>query len=267
MADQRGAGLKLSLAAWSMHRMFFAREIDQLGMVALAAELGFPALELVNTFFPSPQLAYLRRLRQAADEAGVAIPLIMCDGEGDMASPDPAERGLAVRMHQKWIDVAALLGCHAIRANVRGSEPSEPDAGLERAAESFAALCDAAAEQGLNVLIENHWGLSSQPAWLMELQRRVDRSNFGTLPDFGNFPEEVDRYDAIEQMLPRAKAVSAKCYDFDAAGDETRIDFARIVELVKRSGYQGYVGVEYEGKRLDERDGILAGKRLVERLL
>jgi sugar phosphate isomerase/epimerase len=262
-----GNGLKLSLAAWSMHRMFFAHEIDQLGMVALAAELGFAALELVNTFFPSPQLAYVRKLRQTADEAGVAIPLIMCDGEGDMASPDYAERRLAVRMHRKWLDIAALLGCHSIRANVRGTEPSDPEAGLERAAESFAALCDAATEQGLNVLIENHWGLSSQPAWLMELQRRVDRANFGTLPDFGNFPDEVDRYDAIERMLPRAKAVSAKCYDFGETGDETRIDFARILDLVKRSGYQGYVGVEYEGKRLGERDGILAGKGLLERLL
>ncbi len=267
MAGNDGSWIRLSLAAWSMHRMFFAHETDQLGMVALAAELGFPALELVNTFFPSPQLAYVRKLRQVAGAAGVAIPLIMCDGEGDMASPDPAERRLAVRMHQKWLDVAALLGCHSIRANVRGTEPSEPEAGLERASESFAALCDAAGDQGLNVLIENHWGLSSQPEWLMELQRRVDRDNFGTLPDFGNFPEELDRYDAIEQMLPRAKAVSAKCYDFDEAGNETRIDFPRILDLVKRSGYQGYIGVEYEGKRLGEREGILACKALLERLL
>src|SRR5690242_16331264 len=117
MATHDGAGLRLSLAAWSVHRMFFAHEIDQLGMVALAAELGFEALELVNTFFPGPQLAYVRKLRQAADEAGVAIPLIMCDGEGDLASPDADERRLAVRMHQKWLDVAALLGCHSIRAN------------------------------------------------------------------------------------------------------------------------------------------------------
>jgi sugar phosphate isomerase/epimerase len=170
-------------------------------------------------------------------------------------------------MHRKWLDAASLLGCHSIRVNVRGSEPTEPGFGLERATESFGALCDLAAQDGLNVLIENHWGLSSQPEWLMELQRRVGRSNFGTLPDFGNFPDEVDRYDAIERMLPRAKAVSAKCYDFDEAGSETRIDFRRVIELVKRSGYRGFVGVEYEGKRLGEREGILACKRLLERLI
>ncbi len=267
MGAGNGSGLRLSLAAWSMHRMFVAHEIDQLGMVAMAAELGFEGLELVNTFFPSPQYSYIKQLRQTAEEAGVLIPLIMCDGEGEMASPDRGEREISVRMHQKWIDIAALLGCHSIRVNVRGSEPNEPEQGLERATESFSALCDRAAEQGINVLIENHWGLSSLSDWLMALQSRVGRSNFGTLPDFGNFPAEVDRYDAIEKMLPRSKAVSAKCYDFDDHGNEVRIDFPRIIKLVKDSGYQGFVGVEYEGTNLGEREGILAGKRLLERII
>jgi sugar phosphate isomerase/epimerase len=267
VSSEDGSGLRLSLAAWSMHRQFAAGEIDQLGMVSMAAELGFAGLELVNTFFPSPQYSYIKKLRQAAEDAGVEIPLIMCDGEGDMASADAGEREISVRMHQKWVDVAALLGCHSIRVNVRGSEPDEPEHGLARAAESFGALCDRAAEQGLNVLIENHWGLSSQPDWLMALQQHVGRANFGTLPDFGNFPPEVDRYDAIEKMLPRAKAVSAKCYDFDEQGNETALDFARIITLVKNSGYNGFVGVEYEGKRLSEREGIIAGKRLLEGLI
>ncbi len=250
-----------------MHSMFFADEIDQLGMVALTADLGFEAIELVNVFFPSPNYTYLKKLSQAAADAGIEIPLIMCDGEGEMASPEPAERHMAVRMHQKWIDAAVVLGCPSIRVNVRGTEPDDSEAGLDRAAESFTALCDNAAADNITVMIENHWGLSSQPDWLMELQRRVARPNFGTLPDFGNFPAEVDRYDAIEKMLPRAKAVSAKCYDFDEHGDEVRIDFPRIMTMVTRSGYRGFVGVEYEGKNLSERDGIIAAKRLLERLI
>jgi L-ribulose-5-phosphate 3-epimerase len=267
MTPNTGSGLRLSLAAWSMHSMFFANEIDQLGMVALAAELGFEAIELVNVFFPSPTYSNLKKLKQAAANAGIEIPLIMCDGEGDMASPDAGERRIAVRMHQKWIDAAAVLGCRAIRANVRGTEPDDPEQGLARAAESFGVLCDNAAPDGVSVLIENHWGLSSQPGWLMELQRRVNRPNFGTLPDFGNFPPEVDRYDAIQKMLPRAKAVSAKCYDFNDEGDEVRLDFPRIMQMVKDAGYRGFVGVEYEGKNLGERDGIIAAKRLLERLI
>jgi sugar phosphate isomerase/epimerase len=255
---------EISLAAWSMHRMFFAKEIDQLGMVDLCHDLGIGALELVNTFFPSPQYAYLKQLRKRAEDAGVRILLIMCDGEGSMAGPERASRLQAAKNHHKWVDIAAVLGCHSIRCNT-GAQEGDPDA-LERCAESFAALVEYADAAGINVLVENHWGLSSDPAWLMELMARVDHPRFGTLPDFGNFPDTVDRYDAVRRMMPRAKAVSAKCYDFDAAGNETKIDFARMMSIVIDAGYRGHVGIEYEGDRLPERKGILACNALLERL-
>jgi L-ribulose-5-phosphate 3-epimerase len=258
-----GRRFDISLAAWSMHKMFFAREIDQLGMVDLCHELGIGALELVNTFFPSPQYAYLKQLRKRAEDAGVKILLIMCDGEGSMAGPERASRMLAAKNHRKWVDIAAVLGCHSIRCNT-GAQESDPDA-LDRCAESFGVLIEYADPAGINVLIENHGGASSDPAWLMALMDRVDHPRFGTLPDFGNFPDTVDRYDAVRRMMPRALAVSAKCYDFDAAGNETKIDFARMMRIVDEAGYHGYVGIEYEGGRLSERDGILACKALLER--
>ncbi len=253
----------ISLAAWSMHRMFFAKEIDQLGMVDFAHELGIGALELVNTFFPSPQYGYLKQLRQRADDAGVRILLIMCDAEGSMAGPERDKRILAAKNHHKWIDVAAVLGCHAIRCNT-GAQEGDADA-LDRCAESFAALVEYADTAGIDVLIENHWGLSSDPSWLVPLIERVNHPRLGTLPDFGNFPENIDRYDAARRMMPYAKAVSAKCYDFDAAGNETKIDFGRMMRIVSDAGYGGYVGIEYEGERLPEREGILACKALLER--
>jgi sugar phosphate isomerase/epimerase len=232
-------------------------------MVDLCHELGIGGLELVNTFFPSPQYAYLKQLTKRADDAGVKILLIMCDGEGSMAGPERDKRLLAAKNHHKWVDIAAVLGCHAIRCNT-GAQPGDDDA-LERSAESFRALVEYADASGIDVLIENHWGLSSDPAWLMALMDKVDHPRFGTLPDFGNFPDEVDRYDAVQRMMPRAKAVSAKCYDFDAAGNETKIDFARMMGIVRDAGYRGYVGIEYEGERLSERDGIIACKTLLER--
>jgi predicted dehydrogenase len=137
-----------------------------------------------------------------------------------------------------------VLGCHSIRCNT-GARPGDADA-LDRCAESFAALVEYADANGINVLIENHWGLSSDPAWLMELMARVDHPRFGTLPDFGNFPDEIDRYDAVARMMPRAIAVSAKCYDFDATGNETKVDFDRMMRVAE-GGYHGYVGIEYEG--------------------
>jgi sugar phosphate isomerase/epimerase len=254
--------LPLSLAAWSLHRAFFAGDVDQLGMVRAAGELGFTGFEMVNTFFPSPQARYLQTLRDAAGDAGVRLLLIMCDGEGDMAAGDQAERLQAARNHRKWVDVALALGCHAIRVNVRGDQ-SDPDAMRGRAAESFDALLTYAAGD-LDVLIENHGGLSSDPAWLVSLIRLLDRPGIGTLPDFGNFPAETDRYQAVEALMPYARAVSAKCYDFDQDGRETLIDFARMLQIVRAAGYTGFVGVEYEGTRLPEREGIIAAKRLLQ---
>jgi len=253
----------ISLAAWSMHRLFLAKQIDQLGMVDMTAQLGIGGFEMVNTFFPSPQYAYLKQLRQRAEDQDVRLLLIMCDGEGSMAGPEKAGRMQAAKNHHKWVDIAAVLGCHSIRCNT-GAHPGD-DGALDRCAESFAALVEYADASGINVLIENHWGLSSEPDWLMALMERVSHPRFGTLPDFGNFPDEIDRYDAVRRMMPRAIAVSAKCYDFDDAGAETKIDFDQMMRIVSEAGYNGYVGIEYEGERLPEREGILACKKLLER--
>ncbi len=255
------AKFQISLAAWSMHRMFFAKELDQLGMVDICHDEGIGGLELVNTFFPSPQYGYLKQLRKRADDAGVQILLIMCDAEGSMAGPEKASRMLAARNHHKWIDIASVLGCHSIRCNT-GAQEGDAEA-QDRCAESFSALLEYADASGINVLIENHWGLSSDPNWLVGLMRKVDHPRFGTLPDFGNIPDSTNRYDAVRKMMPYAKAVSAKCYDFDAAGNETKIDFAKMMTIVDDAGYHGYVGIEYEGERLPEREGILACKSLL----
>ncbi len=254
---------QISLAAWSMHRMFFAKEIDQLGMVDLSHDVGIDGLELVNTFFPSPQYGYLKQLRKRAEDAGVQILLIMCDAEGSMAGPEKASRLLAAQNHHKWIDIASVLGCHAIRCNT-GAQEGDADA-QDRCAESFGALLEYADAAGINVLIENHWGLSSDPDWLVGLMQKVNHPRFGTLPDFGNIPDTTDRYAAVTKMMPYAKAVSAKCYDFDAAGNETKIDFAQMMKIVDDANYHAYVGIEYEGERLPEREGILACKSLLER--
>lgn len=256
--------LPLSLAAWSLHRTFFAGEIDQLGMVRAAGEMGFTGFEMVNTFFPSPQYRYLQTLAAGAGDAGVQLLLIMCDAEGEMAAAGRAERLQAARNHRRWVDIALVLGCHAIRVNVRGDQ-SDPTAMRDRAAESFGALLEYAAGE-LDVLIENHGGLSSDPEWLISLIRQVDDPHLGSLPDFGNFPPEIDRYQAVETLMPYAGAVSAKCYNFGADDRETTIDFARMLGIVRAARYTGHVGVEYEGTRLPEREGIAAAKALIERV-
>ncbi|HEY7270125.1 MAG TPA: sugar phosphate isomerase/epimerase family protein [Dehalococcoidia bacterium] len=272
MTQTNPSNMQISLAAWSMHRLFFDKQIDQVGMVQMCAELGIKGFEFVNTFFPSPQYRYLQRLRKTAEDLGVQPLLVMCDGEGELAAGDPKERLQAVRNHHKWIDIAAILGCHSIRCNTHGDD-SDPEAMLERATASYGALCEyGAAAGGISILLENHsagghYGCFAAPDWMVRLFEAVGKPNFGSLPDFGNFPPETDRYDAVEALMPYAKAVSAKCYDFDDAGNETKIDFRRMLDIVKRAGYRGWVGVEYEGTRLAERDGIVAAKSLLERLI
>ena len=263
MAD---SGLKISLAAWSLHKAFFAKELDQLGMLEATGELGIHGFELVNTFFPSPQYAYLRHMKKRAEALDIELPLIMCDLEGDLGHPERDKRIQAALNHRKWIDIAAVLGCHAIRVNARGDE-SDPAAMRDRCAEGLRHLLDYADGAGVDVMIENHGGLSSDPDWLCSLMEIVNSPRLGTLPDFGNFPPETDRYTAVEKLMRHAKAVSAKCYDFGPDGNETKIDFARMVQIVKSAGYKGYVGIEFEGERLGEREGIAACKTLLERLI
>jgi L-ribulose-5-phosphate 3-epimerase len=255
---------KISLAAWSVHRLFYAGKLKQIDMPELCRkQLDIDGLELVNSFFASPQYSYCKNLLKRAKDHGVKILLIMCDGEGDMAHADEKERLQAVRNHRKWLDIAQVLGCHSIRCNAGHAEPGDAEA-IKRCADSFSRLCELARPDKINVIIENHWGLSSDPDSLLEVVKRVDDPLLGTLPDFGNFPPEVDRYDAVRRMMPFAKAVSAKCHEFDDAGNETGTDYARMMQIVLDAGYDEWVGIEFEGKA-DELEGSRACKRLLER--
>jgi sugar phosphate isomerase/epimerase len=178
----------------------------------------------------------------------------------------------AVQNHLKWVDVAAELGCHSIRVNMRGEEngtagnPTAVDEFISRSVDAFAELCKYAARSRVNVLIENHGGLSSNADVLVRLMKAVNLPNFGTLPDFGNFDSGMDRYEGIRKLMPYAKGVSAKSHDFDAKGNETRTDYERMMKIVlDEAKFDGYVDIEYEGDRLSEYEGILATKRLLER--
>ena len=294
--------LSISLAQWSLNRRFFgkAREAgfaeivrlmttdpdqvlqgaDPLAFPQIARdEFGINAVEYVNTFYFSraKDEAYLATLKQRAEDAGVASRLIMCDWLGQLGAADAAERLAAVELHRPWLSAAEQLGCHAIRVNLYG-EGDNADMG-KACIESLSRLGEIAGQHGLNVLVENHGGVSSDAAWLMEVISSVQRDNVGTLPDFGNFrllpnttprtPDDphYDRYQGVAELLPAAKAVSAKSYAFDEAGEETTIDYARMFKLIGQSGYQGDIGIEYEGSQLDEHDGILATKALIERYI
>lgn len=270
LSARAGPLFRISLAQWSLHRTLFAGRLDHLDFPKAAKqEFGIDAVEYVNVFWrKKSDPEYNRELRNRCDDLGVRSVLIMCDGEGALGDPDEARRRQAVENHRKWLDAAAALGCHSIRVNAHSG--GTYDEQRDRAADGLRKLCELADPMGLYVIVENHGGLSSNGAWLAAVMKQVGHRRAGTLPDFGNFRvsdrEVYDRYRGTAELMPFARGVSAKSYDFDDAGDETTIDYRRMMKIVLDAGYSGHVGVEYEGGRLSEAEGILATRRLLERI-
>lgn len=265
-----GPLFEISLAQWSLYRSLFAGDIDHLDFPGIARnDFDIGAVEYVNTFFfeKAEDESYLAQMQQRCDDNGVSSQLIMCDREGAIGDPDDTARTQAVENHYKWVTAAAYLGCHSIRVNAQSEGSWEEQRGL--AADGLARLSEFAADHGLNVIVENHGGLSSNGQWLAEVIGRVGMDNCGTLPDFGNFriseDENYDRYKGVEELMPFAKGVSAKSYGFDAQGNETTIDYRRMLQIVLDAGYHGHVGIEWEGQNgPSEMEGIRLTKNLLE---
>jgi len=279
--EDAGSLFKLSLAQWSMHRMIRKDGLDPYKFAEKAKAWGFTGLEYVSQLYnkeleksnysPEAMRAFVDKSNAEAKKHGMENVLIMVDGQGDLATPDASERKKAVENHYKWVDAAAAMGCHSIRVNLNGTH--DPDEWTKASVDGLAQLSTYAKDKNINVIVENHGGLSSNGAMLANVMKEVDMDNCGTLPDFGNFciewakwPEcnkAYDRYKGVTELMPYAKAVSAKSHDFDTNGNETHTDYVKMLKIVKEAGYKGYIGVEYEGSDLGEEEGILATKELI----
>ena len=262
---------KISLAQWSLLRTLFSKQLDNLDFAKTAKnDYGIDAVEYVNQFFKDKanDKAYLSEMKKRAGDLGVKSLLIMIDGEGALGDPDEAKRKQAVENHYRWVDAAKFLGCHSIRVNAQSSGSYEEQ--LNLAADGLRRLTEFGASRDINVIVENHGGLSSNGEWLAAVMKKVNHPRCGTLPDFGNFRisegNMYDRYKGVQELMPFAKAVSAKSHDFDENGNEIHTDYRRMMKIVLDAGYRGYVGIEYEGNKLSEPDGIRATKKLLERV-
>lgn len=276
---------KLSLAQWSLSRPIFEGKMDPLDFAEKASELGFEGIEYVSGLYnpwlekegnsPEAMQTLLDTLKNRSDRYNVENVLIMVDGEGDLAVPNEEQRNQAVENHKKWVDAANFLGAKAIRVNLFGS--NDPEEWKAASIDGLKKLSDYAAGKNIQVLVENHGYLSSNAALLVEVMEGVNMENCGTLPDFGNFclkreggerweaacVDEYPKYKGVEEMMPHARAVSAKSYKFDENGQETTIDYGRMLQIIKDAGYTGYIGVEFEGQDLSAVEGILATKELL----
>ena len=261
---------RISLAQWSLNTLFRGGKLDNLDFAKTAKhDFNIHAIEYVNQFFfdKAKDKKYLAEMKKRAKGEGVKSLLIMVDREGKLGDPDKKKRREAVEKHFKWAEAAKFLGCHSLRVNAASAGSYEEQ--LELAADGLRQLTEFGADLELNVIVENHGGLSSNGQWLAAVMKRVDHPRCGTLPDFGNFVldrktgEEYDRYKGVKELMPFAKAVSAKSYDFDDQGNDTKTDFLKMMKIVVDAGYDGYVGIEYEGNRLSKHDGIKATKKLL----
>ena len=258
---------KISLAEWSLHRTLGKGTITNLDFPRIAKkDYGLDAVEYVSTFFrgKAEDNEYLTALKDSCNKYGVKSLLIMVDGQGNLADTSLARRTKAVENHYKWVKAAKFLGCHSIRVNAAGT--GTKDQVMAAAIDGLSRLSDYAAGYGINVVVENHGGYSSDGKWLSDIMKAVNKPNCGTLPDLGNF-YEYDRYQGVADLMPFAKGVSGKTRDFDENGNETVIDYARMMKIVSDSHYKGYIDAEYEGTKLSEDEGIKATIALLKKVI
>ena len=258
---------QISLAEWSLNRTLRKGTITNLDFPRIAKKVyGLDAVEYVNQFFKdkAEDTGYLTALKDSCNKYGVKSLLIMIDGEGNLADTSVTARTKAVENHYKWVKAAKFLGCHSIRVNAggRGTMGQMQAAAID----ALGKLSAYAAGYGINVIVENHGGNSSYGKWLVEIMKEVNKPNCGVLPDLGNF-YEYDRYKGVTEMMPYAKGVSGKTVDFDADGNETRVDYVKMMKIIADSKYSGYIDVEYEGNKLSEDEGIKASIVLLKKVI
>jgi len=280
---------EISLAQWSIHNLIWDGTIDPMDFASVAKDLGYTGLEYVSNLYVGDEVNYpmkaqgldsiLKELKRRSDSLGMTNVLIMVDDEGDLSLDDETQTTQALENHKKWVDAGAFLGCHAIRVNLFGT--SDPEAWVTNSVRSLKALSSYAEEKNISILVENHGGLSSDAKLLSKVMESVGMDNCGTLVDFGNFclrrenderwgapcVEEYDRYQGIEELMAYAHGVSAKSYAFDAEGNETTMDFPKILNIVRDAGFSGFIGVEFEGPDADPFPGMEATKALIETVL
>jgi hypothetical protein len=266
----------ISLAEWSLHKSLFAKKITNLDFPGIARkEFDISIVEYVNQFFKdkAQDKTYLNDLLARCKDNGVSNHLIMIDGEGNLGATDKDEQTKAIENHHRWVECAKYLGCKTIRVNAAGKGTAEEVS--KAAVEGLSKLGEFAKTMNINVIVENHGSYSSNGQWLSGVMKQVNMKNVGTLPDFGNFcikrsptgcEDQYDRYQGTQELMPFAKGVSAKTYDFDENGNCVETDYNRILKVVKSSGFKGIAGIEYEGSKLDEYEGIRKTKALLERV-
>ena len=284
MSEEKEMLYKIALAESSLRKAILAGEFDHLDFPEFARTHGFDAIEYWGMAFKSvTDNKYLKELKQRADDNGVkGVILLSGDRDGHLDDPDDARREKAVENHYKWVLPARMLGCHSIRGMFGASCPPSGnyDEQTKLAVDGLHRLATLCARDHINVIVENHGGMSANASWLASVIKKVNLPNCGTLPDFGpdfNFDlgdgKLYDHYKGVAELMPFAKHISAKSAEFNASGNEIYTDYHRMMKIVVEAGYHGYVGIEFDSLRParnkgkpTELEGIKLTKKLLEKV-
>jgi L-ribulose-5-phosphate 3-epimerase len=265
--------VQLAISSYSFHRLGggpeASRPVPDLGdVIDRAAALGCTGVELLGVHFPSTDRDYLNGLKRRALRAGVQ--LVAVSAHHNFVTPDAARRAQQVEVVARWIEVAAALGAPVVRVfggrwqtapsfaaymADRGQEPAIPGYTEEDAfgwiAEGFGAVLPRAADAGVVLALENHWGFTGTAAGTLRIIRALDSPWLAAVLDTGNFLE--DPYDELAQLAPEAVLVHAKAYPGGGIYYTLDLDYGRIVGLLRDAGYRGFLSLENEGRaRPDE---------------
>ena len=259
---------KISLAQWSVNRLLFSKKMDNLDFALEARKHDIEAIEYVNQFFmdKATDKEYLKEMKTRAENEGVKSLLIMCDREGRLGDPEEAKRIECVENHKKWVEAAKFLGCHSIRVNGYSKGTFEEE--MKLVADGLRRLCEYADSFDINVIIENHGGNSSNGKWLSGVMKLTEHPRAGTLPDFGNFrisnvdgkSVSYDSYRGVAELMPFAKGVSVKTTAWDDDGNQSELDYEKMMKIVLDAGYRGYCGIEH-GEKGREWESIMEVKK------
>lgn len=242
--------------------------------------LGIDSVEICQFHLPERTPAYLDQLRAALGDAGVQLVNMPID-VGNISDANAAYREEDLAEIEEWMQAAAQLGAKMVRVNASAPMSGAEHAALDVTIESYRRLARTAQSLGLQLLIENHGGITADPQVIVSIVEGVG-GGLKTLVDIGNFeplmsmqmaimqgqePPVVDAepvYSSIAKIAPYAGLVHAKTHEFDADGRPLRLDVVRALRVVRDTGYTGPISLEYEGNNGDPWENTRRTLGLVE---
>lgn len=228
-----------------------------------AARLGFDGVEILHRGMEEETTAYANKLKRHAFTLGLSLPMLSI--HQNFVQTDPAKRDKDVEHTKRCIALAAQMGIPAIRINsgrwgtagsfdelmkLKGAEKPLPgytdDDAFKWVVNCIERCLPDAEKEGVLLAIENHWGLTTDPANVVRIRKAIDSPWLGVNVDTGNYPG--DPYEGLEILAPYATIVQAKTYYGGGVWYTLDLDYPRIAGILRKHNYKGWISLEMEGK-------------------